>query len=1079
MRTDPTSRYTWIRQIPLTATLAVLFLVVFPGAVTGTRPQTPEDTLGRIAPPDTTPQGLRRMTVDDYALWRSIGETALSPDGRWVTYAYSQWEVDDSLFIAPVDGGDPHMVLRGSDPEFSADSRWVAYFINPEEDEDRGSGGSSGSPSSGSRNDENDDEEERALEVRDLETGESRRWEKVDAFAFADEAGVLVVKKAASDSDAEHEGTDLIVRHLSSGEEELFSYVDEWGLDEKGTRLAYTLDTPDGESNGVHVLDLATRIRRVLDQEREAVYARLTWGEEKDRPAADALAVLKGTEDEELVETENALLLWPALSESDEEVVLDPRPAPSERTPDPFPEDWVLSEKGSLRWSPDATRIFVATQPQLPAPGTLCKPPKKGETPGDEEETPGDEEESSGDEEESPGEEEETPEAEEGKEGKDQQTPDSTDAGGPTIVRMASRYAPDGRPLGPEEVLNGTCPEFMADVDIWHVKDERLQSVQMVRARRDRNRTYTAVVHIDEGATGDSPDRDPALAGADGYGSPNAGGDRARFVQLADTTMERVQISLNGRYAMGRDHNPYVSDWKPNYADYYLVDLETGDRTPVLERQLRTLGFSPDGRHFLYWKDRHVWSYDADAGEHRNLTDGLPVTFENEQYDRMGEKPPHGVAGWTADSTGVILEHRYDLWHLPLNGGTATDLTRGTGADREIRFRIVDLEPEEELVDLSEPLTLSAFGQWTKQAGFYRLEDGDLRELVMADARFGRPTKADSTDLVLFTREDFETFPDYHVAGLDFQEPQQVTDANPQQAEFNWGRRILFDYETEDGIRLQGTLGIPYDYVEGEKRPMIISFYQKLSQNLHDYPMPIFRDTPMFAEYVSAGYLVMNPDIHFRLGATHQQMLECINLAIDRVVEMGYVDPDRIGLHGHSFSGQGAAYIATHSDRFAAIVAGAAASNLVSDFNQLWKSSGTNQHGYDTYGQGRFGTSPYDDFELFVDQSATHNAGDMNTPLLILHGTADGSVEWLQAVELYNGLRWFGKNVILMSYPGEPHHLRVWENQKDFQIRMRQFYDHHLWDKPAPRWMETGRSFLEKERDRAMVREAGKKNEKE
>ena len=176
------------------------------------------------------------------------------------------------------------------------------------------------------------------------------------------------------------------------------------------------------------------------------------------------------------------------------------------------------------------------------------------------------------------------------------------------------------------------------------------------------------------------------------------------------------------------------------------------------------------------------------------------------------------------------------------------------------------------------------------------------------------------------------------------------------------------------------------------------------------------------------------------------------------------------GGHGHSFSGQGAAYISTHSDRFSAIVAGAAATNLVSDFNQLWKSSGTNQHGYDTYGQGRFATNPYDDFDLFVDQSATPNAANMNTPLLILHGSADGSVEWLQAVEFYNGLRWNGKNVILMSYPGEPHHLTKYENQKDFQIRMRQFFDHYLRERPAPRWMESGRSLLEKERHLEMVR---------
>ncbi len=64
---------------------------------------------------------------------------------------------------------------------------------------------------------------------------------------------------------------------------------------------------------------------------------------------------------------------------------------------------------------------------------------------------------------------------------------------------------------------------------------------------------------------------------------------------------------------------------------------------------------------------------------------------------------------------------------------------------------------------------------------------------------------------------------------------------------------------------------------------MIITYYEKNSQNLHAYPTPITRDTPMFAEYVSAGYLVMKPDIHFRISETHTEMLEGINLAIDKV----------------------------------------------------------------------------------------------------------------------------------------------------------------------------------------------------
>jgi dipeptidyl aminopeptidase/acylaminoacyl peptidase len=999
-------------------------------------------------PRDTTHQGLKVLTIDDYALWRSVGATSLSPDGRWVSYSYSRREVDDSLFIKPLagpggrptEGTEPHVVVRGSNPTFFGDSRWVAYYVNPREE----SGGraaaapTGGAPAAGAARGAGAGQA-RALVLLNLQTRDSVRWESVQSFSFADGGGALILKKRAAENQAKHKGTDLIVRYLVSGEEELLAYVDEFALDKVGSRLAYTLDTPEGESNGVHLLDLTTRARRVLDAERKVTYARLTWGDERRKPSSDALAVMKGRDDEDLVERVNALLLWPALSRSAQPVVLDPRPVKedgagvaggvggtdaetgrpvgggeagatgagagvseptqSARVPDPFPEGWVLSEGGAMRWAPDASRVFVATKPQLPAPKTLCKP--------------------------------ETP-------------PDTAAAGSPKTVNLATRAGPDGRPLGPEEVRDEVCPEFVADVDIWHVGDRRLQSVQMVRANRDRGQTYQGVVHLE--------------------------GGNARFVQLADTTMESIQISTDGRVAVGRDGRPYESDWLPSFADHYLVDVSTGERTLILEKHLRALGFSPRGDHYLYWKDGQVWSYRVRRGDHVNLTAHAPVSFVNEEFDRLGEKPPHGIAGWTMDSTAVILQDRYDLWLQPLDGSRPSNLTQGQGAEEDIRFRIVNLDPEEALIDLRRPVLLTAFGQWTKKDGFYRLHRGQLQELLTADARFNRPVKADSADVLLYTVQDFETFPDYHVSGLDFRNPVQVTDANPQQEEYNWGRRILFEYETSDGVRLQGTLAIPYDYVEGEKRPMLINFYEKVSQSLHAYPMPAYRSSPNFAGYVSSGYLVMQPDIHFRLGPSHAQMLECIELAIDKVIELGYVDPSRIGLHGHSYSGQGAAYIATRSDRFAAITAGAAATNLVSDFNQLWKSSGTSQHGYDTYGQGRFATNPYDDFDLFVDQSAAQNAHLVNTPLLLLHGTDDGSVEWLQSVEFYNGLRWNGKEVILLSYPGEGHGLRQYGNQKDFQIRMRQFFDHHLWGQPAPRWIEDGRSFLQKQRELEMMR---------
>jgi dipeptidyl aminopeptidase/acylaminoacyl peptidase len=81
---------------------------------------------------------------------------------------------------------------------------------------------------------------------------------------------------------------------------------------------------------------------------------------------------------------------------------------------------------------------------------------------------------------------------------------------------------------------------------------------------------------------------------------------------------------------------------------------------------------------------------------------------------------------------------------------------------------------------------------------------------------------------------------------------------------------------------------------------------------------------------------------------------------------------------------------------------------------------------------------------------------------LILHGRDDGSVDWTASLEFYNAARFLGKKVILLSYPGEGHHLFREENQLDFLARMKQFFDHYLKGIPAPEWMQNGVPFLKK-----------------
>jgi dipeptidyl aminopeptidase/acylaminoacyl peptidase len=573
-----------------------------------------------------------------------------------------------------------------------------------------------------------------------------------------------------------------------------------------------------------------------------------------------------------------------------------------------------------------------------------------------------------------------------------------------------------------------------SDVNVFHWNDERIQSVQEKQAETERNRTQRAVLHV----------------------------ANRRVVTLTDATLRNSIVGRDGRWVVGWDDRAYVSDWQEPRGDYYRVDVNTGARAPMLQAHTRTLGLSPDGSRFLYWKDDHVWAYELATDRHVNLTAKAPVSFVNAEWDYLSSKPPYGVTGFTKDGRGVILDHRYDLWFVPFDGSAPRNLTNGIGGEHAIRLRYVRLDPEEQFIDLAKPLLLTAYGQWTKQAGFYQLRDGRMRELLFTDNSYGGVQKAAQADRVLFTRQSWTEYPDLQVARLDFAQPAKVSDANPHQTEYAWGRRILFDYTNRDGVRLQGTLAIPNEWQPGQRLPMIVQFYEKNSQNLHTHPVPRYAGSPQFAPYVSQGYLVMQPDVHFRGGSSHSDMLECVEAAVARVVELGYADPARVGLHGHSFSGGGASYIATRSKAFAAIVAGAAPINLVGEFNIIFRGTGQNNHSYDIHGQGRYGSNPYENFDRYWNQSPISGVTTMNTPLLYMHGDNDQIVEYNQGLEFYNALRFNRKPVIFVSYPGEGHGLTKLENQLDFLTRMEQFYAHYLKGAPKPIWVERGEPFIDK-----------------
>ena len=579
--------------------------------------------------------------------------------------------------------------------------------------------------------------------------------------------------------------------------------------------------------------------------------------------------------------------------------------------------------------------------------------------------------------------------------------------------------------------------EELPNVDIWHWKDEQIQSVQARRFNYDVNFTYRSVFLL----------------------------ERKKFLQLADKNMRTISLSRDGKWGVGRDAMPYLSDVETQQSDYYSVETSTGERKSIVKGIRRSLGISPHNEHFLYVKDKQLWIHVFKQGATTNISVEAPVVFVNEEDDHPNEKPPFGLTGWTKDGKAVIVNHKYDLWLLPLDGKKPSNILQGLGDKEKIQFRYVRLDPEEKFIDTSKPLLLSAYGEWTKKSGYYSLEVGDEpKKLIFLDKSFGFPRKAKKANKILYSIETFEEFPDLYESGVDFADAKKVTGANPQQKDFDWGRRILVDYTNSKGQKLQATLTLPAGYQEGKKYPMLVYFYEKMSQRHHQYSMPTYDDRPHMSAYASDDYLVLMPDIVFEIGKPGTSSLDCVSSAVKKVIELGYADPERIGLQGHSWGGFQTSFIVTQTDMFACVVSGAPPTCIEGEFNQVFKGSGNNNHSYYSRSQGRMGTDPWKDHELYRSQSAIQNADKITTPFMLLHGTEDGSVDWIQSLEYYNAARYLGKEVIFLSYPGEPHHLAKEENQKDFQMRMKQYFGHYLKGKPMPDWMANGILYVKKKR---------------
>ncbi|MDX1393295.1 MAG: prolyl oligopeptidase family serine peptidase [Gemmatimonadota bacterium] len=655
-----------------------------------------------------------------------------------------------------------------------------------------------------------------------------------------------------------------------------------------------------------------------------------------------------------------------------------------------------------------------------------------------------------------------------------------SDDGGPATLVASSRTAgvaqgwwvsEHGSPSFSEDgtrLFFGTAPvpapepEKMLErekvsVDVWNWKDDYLQPMQLVRAQRERNRTYLAVAHE---------------------------GDDS-IVQLASLEVPEVSRTESGAgdWVLGTSDLPYrqLVSWDGSYEDAYAIDVRTGQRRLVATAVHGFGGatLSPEGGYAHWWDGAaRDWKVVPLAGgEPRSLTSGLSVAFFDELDDHPDEPPPYGRADWTEGDEALLVYDEFDVWRTdPTGAAPPLRLTNGRAANT--RYRVAPLSDEGGGggffggggADIPNGEVMMTTFDVATRAGGYAMGRTDRAvaptTLIADDARFGRPVKARDAELMMWTRETFREFPDIRVSRTDFTDARVLTDVNPQQDEYRWGDTELVSWLSADRTPLEGILIKPDGFDPSQKYPMMVYFYERSTDGIHAYRAPVpSRASIQYSFYASRGYLVFVPDIPYEIGYPGESALDAVVPGVLSLVDEGFVDENAIGVQGHSWGGYQIAYMITKTDLFAAAEAGAPVSNMTSAYGGIrWASGMSRMFQYEKT-QSRIGGTLWDERDRYIHNSPVFFADKINTPLLMLHNDEDGAVPWYQGIEMFVALRRLQKPVFMLNYNGEEHGLTQQKNQTDFTIRMQQFFDHYLIGAPEPEWMADGIQAVDKGRN--------------
>jgi dipeptidyl aminopeptidase/acylaminoacyl peptidase len=454
------------------------------------------------------------------------------------------------------------------------------------------------------------------------------------------------------------------------------------------------------------------------------------------------------------------------------------------------------------------------------------------------------------------------------------------------------------------------------------------------------------------------------------------------------------------------------------------------------------VSWSPDGKLIAYKTSEprsksNCYVISVTGGEPRNLTGNAKANLGGRRYPL-----------WDATGRNVLLVGDNSLWKASVETGTTSLVAKIPG--REILLVVAGPKQGQFWsADRGGSVIVNTRDVETKKAGFYsvNLTNGAATKLIEENKAYGSfryevVVSADQKSIV-YLAQDSQRPPDLWLYTLGANKSRRITSINPQLEHYTMGESRLVEWTTSDGVRLRGALLLPSNYDPGKRYPLIVKVYAtgfgSNAVNEFGFAESAVDNLQLLA---TRGYAVLYPDIPVNQQSPLKDLSKAVLPAIDKVVELGIADPDRLGVMGHSFGGYSTLALIVQTTRFKAAVESAGFANMIGMFGEMNKDGSA-------YGLalGQLpGGPPWVLRDKYIENSPIFYFDKIETPLLIIHGSADTAVSHFLADEVFVGLRSLRKEVTYALYQGESHFPASWgyANQIDSAQRAIDWFDKYL-----------------------------------